>query len=128
MEKLGLLARVAKRASDEMGRPWAFALAALTVVIWVSSGPLFGFDETWQLIINTVTSVVTFMMVFLMQTAQNRDTQAIQLKLDELIRATNGAHNHLIALEGQSEGNVLTVRQELEHEAAQTPAAASRSE
>jgi len=128
MEKLGLLARVAKRASDETGRPWAFALAALMVVIWAASGPLFRFDATWQLIINTVTSVVTFMMVFLMQTAQNRDTQAIQLKLDEMIRATKGAHNNLIALEGQSEDNVLIIRQELKHEAAKAPAAASRSE
>jgi len=118
MEKLGLAARVAKRASDEMGRPWAFAIAAIIVVIWAASGPMLRFGETWHLIINTVTSVVTFLMVFLMQTAQNRDTQAIQLKLDEMIRATEGAHNHLIALEGQSEGQLLEVRKELAREAA----------
>lgn len=88
-------------------------LALAVVVLWAVTGPLFGYSDTWQLVINTGTTVITFLMVFLIQNAQNRDTQAIQLKLDELIRATQGAHNRLMALENQSEETLAEVKAEL---------------
>ena len=100
-------------AAHGVGRPWAFLAAVAVVVIWGVSGPLFHFSDAWQLVINTGTTIVTFLMVFLIQNAQNRDTQAIQLKLDELIRATEGAHNRLMALENQSEETLAEVKAEL---------------
>jgi low affinity Fe/Cu permease len=93
----------ARRSAIALGSAWAFAGAALVILIWVISGPTFHFSDTWQLVINTATTIVTFLMVFLIQNTQNRDAKAVHLKLDELIRALEGARNHLVDLEDLSD-------------------------
>jgi|SRR5215467_790274 low affinity Fe/Cu permease len=105
---------LARWASIAAGTPSVFALALLVVVIWAATGPLFNYSDTWQLVINTGTTIVTFLMVFLIQNTQNRDTQAIQLKLDELIRSTKGAHNLLIDLEELDDEQLEQLRQTYE--------------
>src|SRR3954470_13681306 len=101
---------MAKWTARMAGHPSAFVVAVAVIVIWAVTGPLFGFSDTWQLVINTGTTIVTFLMVFLIQNTQNRDTGAIQTKLDELIRAIEGAHNALLDLEDLDESEIEQIR------------------
>lgn len=104
----------AQRASHYTGHPAAFIIAASAIVIWGISGPIFGFSDTWQLIINTSTTIITFLMVFIIQNTQNRDTGAIQIKLDELIRANARAKNALLDLEELDEKHLEQIRSDYE--------------
>ncbi len=105
---------IAKSVSRFCGRASTFSLALGVIVVWIITGPLFGFSDTWQLVINTGTTIITFLMVFLIQNTQNRDTEAIQIKLDELIRATKGAHNALMDLEELEEAHLNQFRDRYE--------------
>ena len=105
---------LAKKAARFTGRPATFLLAVLVIVVWAVTGPLFKFSDTWQLVINTGTTIITFLMVFLIQNTQNRDTEAMQVKLDELIRATKGAHNALLDLEELDEKALRTFKERYE--------------
>ncbi len=106
--------RFAKWTSRTAGHPATFAVAALIILVWAATGPIFAFSDTWQLVINTSTTIITFLMVFLIQNTQNRDSAAMQLKLDELIRAVNGAHNGLLDLEELSDEDLARIRARFE--------------
>jgi low affinity Fe/Cu permease len=106
-----LFGRAAKVVARVTGRPITFGIAFLVILAWACTGPVFNYSDTWQLIINTSTTIITFLMVFLIQATQNRDTAAIQLKLDELIRNAEGAHNALLDLEELTEDELEKVRQ-----------------
>ena len=108
-----------KTASRFAGRSITFSLAVLIIAVWLITGPLFAFSDTWQLVINTGTTIVTFLLVFLIQNTQNRDTEAIQIKLDELIRATQGAHNALLDLEELDQETLATFKARYERLAQQ---------
>ena len=104
--------RFAKWTAKIAGRPVAFVAAVAIIVLWAITGPLFGFSDTWQLVINTGTTIITFLMVFLIQSTQNRDAEAIQVKLDELIRLSKGGHNALLDLEELEEEELDAIREE----------------
>ena len=103
--------RLTKWTAHVAGRPTTFFLAAAAIVVWAITGPYFGFSDTWQLVINTATTIVTFVMVFLIQSTQNRDTEAIQVKLDEIIRAIGSAQNELLDLEELEEADLDRIRE-----------------
>lgn len=107
--------RLAKSTARISGRPGAFGIATTIVLIWILTGPLFDFSDTWQLVINTGTTIVTFLMVFLIQHTQNVDSEAMQVKLDELIRAIDGAHNALLDLEQLEEWELDAIRDKYQH-------------
>lgn len=124
--KKSLFTRFAKASANYSGKPVTFGVAIFLIIAWIVTGPIFNFSDTWQLIINTSTTIITFLMVFLIQNTQNRDTAAIQIKLDELIRATQGAHNALLDLEeledeelsrirGNYENMAVTAREDLKN-------------
>ncbi len=102
----------ARRSSMMLGSAWAFAGAALVICVWILTGPTFHFSDTWQLIINTATTVITFLMVFLIQNTQNRDAKAMHLKLDEIIRALKGARNQLVDLEDLSDEDLKKLEEQ----------------
>ena len=104
--------RAAKWASHAAGRPFTFIAAVGIILLWAVTGPLFGFSDTWQLVINTSTTIITFLMVFLIQNTQNRDTEAVQIKLDELLRAVGAARNTMIDLEELDDEELDAIRKD----------------
>ena len=111
MEKpLAWFTEFSKWIAEAAGHPISFSFALLSIIVWGATGPLFGYSDTWQLVINTGTTIVTFLMVFLIQKTQNRDTQAMHLKLDELIRVTEGARNLMLDLEHMDDENLQRLR------------------
>ena len=122
MRRKSLVSRFAARAAQIMGRAPVFGIAAGSVVVWAAAGPFLGFSELWQLTINTGTTIVTFLMVFLIQNSQNRDAETVQIKLDELLRAVERADNRLLDLEEMSEKELVKLRDEYEALAARARA------
>ncbi|HUJ47107.1 MAG TPA: low affinity iron permease family protein [Rhizomicrobium sp.] len=112
-KRLPFFSRMSNEVARLTGKPVTFAICCLTIIVWATTGPLFHYSDTWQLIINTGTTIVTFLMVFLIQNTQNRDGAALQAKLDELIRATREARNELVGIERQPEERVEEVREEI---------------
>jgi low affinity Fe/Cu permease len=106
--------RLTKVTAHASGQPFTFIVAASVIVVWAALGPVFAFSDTWQLVINTATTVVTFLMVFLIQSTQNRDSEAMQVKLDEIIRAIGNARNELLDLEELEEKDLLRIRKTYE--------------
>ena len=119
--------RVAKWASRASGRPTTFMIALGIILVWAITGPLFDYSDTWQLVINTGTTIITFLMVFLIQNTQNRDTEALQIKLDELIRSMENAHNALLDLEELDDDELDDIRKDYLQLAESARAALKRS-
>jgi len=111
----------ATRFASATGQPLAFAIALLLILLWISTGPLFGWSDTWQLVVNTATTIITFLMVFLIQNSQNRDAAAIQAKLDEMIRATADARNEFIGIEHLPDHEIEAIRLRLEQQVGPHP-------
>ncbi len=109
-----LFRRFAHAASEAVGSPWMFIAALFVVAVWGITGPVFAFSDTWQLVINTGTTIITFLMIFLVQNTQNRDAKAIHLKLDELLRAVHGARTGLVNLEALSDDDLGRLQKEFE--------------
>ena len=118
----------AQRSSTLLGSAWAFCGAVLVILVWLVTGPTFYFSDTWQLIINTATTVVTFLMVFLIQNTQNRDAKAMHLKLDELIRAVKGARNQLVDLEELSDSDLKKLEEQFRRLRMQSENSRTRSD
>jgi low affinity Fe/Cu permease len=118
--------KFARICAAVVGSPWAFCIALMVCVGWACTGPLFHFSDSWQLVINTGTTIVTFLMVFLIQNSQNRDTEALQLKLDELIRGVRGARTNLVRLEEMSEEELGALKTEFETLALRRAASTTR--
>jgi low affinity Fe/Cu permease len=108
---------IANHIAAFVGRPLAFVMALMTIIVWGATGPFFGYSDTWQLVVNTSTTIITFLIVFLIQNSQNRDAAALQAKLDELIRATRAARNEFIGIEHLTDNELQRIRAALEHEA-----------
>ena len=123
-----LFTRIANKVAYAAGLPLTFLGCCIVVLVWAVTGPVFDFSDTWQLVINTGTTIITFLMVFLIQNTQNRDTEAIQVKLDELIRATQGAHNALLDLEELEEESLDAFKQRYQTLAAGARASLSAGE
>jgi low affinity Fe/Cu permease len=120
--------KFASVTSEAVGSPWAFVLGVGTVVVWAATGPIFHYSDTWQLVINTSTTIVTFLMVFLIQNTQNRDAKAIHLKLDELLRGVKGARTAMVALENATDEELREFQKEFDelHERFRRQTSASR--
>jgi low affinity Fe/Cu permease len=113
-EKKNRFARFAKRTAEVAGSPWAFIAAIVVTVGWLVTGPIFHYSDSWQLIINSITNIATFLVVFVIQNSQNRDARALHLKLDEVIRAIVGAHNEMIDIENLSDDQLKTLERQYE--------------
>jgi low affinity Fe/Cu permease len=121
-----LFRKFAHRTSEVVGSPWAFILAIVVIVTWAVTGPIFHYSDTWQLVINTGTTIVTFLIVFLIQNTQNRDSKAIHLKLDELIRCLSGARNGMVNLEDLSDEELKKLQDEFARLGERSPASRAK--
>ena len=115
----GAFSKLAKRAARFTGKPLGFGFAVGIVFIWIATGPIFHYSDTWQLVINTGTTIITFLMVFLIQNTQNRDTDSLQIKLDEIIRSLKGARNRMLDLEDMDEKQLDEIRKAVENQGAE---------
>ena len=109
-----LFRRIAERTASLVGTPWAFMVAVIVIVAWAASGPLFGYSNTWQLVVNTGTTIITFLIVFLIQNTQNRETRIVRLKLDELLRGVQGARTGFVSLDKMTDKELDEIESEFE--------------